>query len=376
MSRKRILFVVNVDWFLVSHRLMLCQQCIEDGYEVYVSCRDTGRVNEIKDIGASFIDLPLDRSGTNVFQELSSLWFFIKLYKKVKPDVIHHITLKPVVYGSLAARMLSIPVVNAISGLGYNLSQEKQSFSKRIMLALMRIGFKNKSLTCIFQNKDDYEAMLNAKVISKRNRIEFIKGVGVDLNQYSFSEPLHKEKLEIILPARMLWDKGILEFKKAADILFEKYQNKIQFKLLGLADTDNKAGADQEVLNSWKIEGYFAWHSFEEDMIGAYRRSDIVVLPSYREGMPKSLIEACAVGRPIVTTTAIGCKECVDEGINGYKVEVRNHEQLASAIKALIDSEQDRKKMGAEGRKKAEREFDVKNVISRHMRIYSERIDG
>ena len=355
---------------------MLCKQAVAEGYDVFVSCKDTGLVPEITQTGAKFINLPLDRSGTNIFQELSSLWFFFKLYRKIKPDVIHHITLKPVVYGSLAARILKIPVVNAISGLGYNLSQEKPSVSKRIMLFLMRLGFKNPKLTCIFQNKDDHQAMVEAKVIRDNVKVEMIKGVGVDLKEYAYSEPIEKEKLQIILPARMLWDKGILEFKKAADILFESCEGKVDFRLLGLADKDNKAGADEEVLKSWKREGYFAWYSFEKDMLNAYRNSDIVVLPSYREGMPKSLIEACAIGRPIVTTNAIGCKECVDEGVNGYKVEPRDENALALALRRLIDSKTDRLHMGKASRKKAEQEFDVKQVISRHMEVYKERANG
>ena len=197
-----------------------------------------------------------------------------------------------------------------------------------------------------------------------------IKGAGVDLKKFYFSKPTIKDKISIILPARLLWDKGVNEFHDASLILREKYRGKIEFKLIGMADIDNNAGVGEDEVQEWIEKGYFSRINYQIDMVPIYTKSDIVVLPSYREGMPKTLLEACSVGRPIVTTNAIGCRECVDEGVNGFKVPVKSAMDLANAIEKLIINEPLRVKMGIASRLKAEREFDEKNVILKHLEIY------
>lgn len=372
MAGKSILFVINVDWFFISHRLVLAENALKAGYRVKVLCQDTGRMWEIREKGLECIDLKLDRSGTNPLKELLSLVKYYTIYRRIKPDVIHHITLKPVVYGSIAARILRIPILNAVSGLGYNLSEEKKGLSKWLMIRLMRWGFRHKNLISIFQNNDDLNALKQSGIIKKDARIVLIKGAGVDLHQFPLSPPADNEKLEIILPARMLWDKGIKEFKQASELLKSKYAGRVLFRLIGVADRGNKAGIEEEELMSWLVKDYFVWTKFQENMVPWLQQSDIVVLPSYREGMPKSLLEACAIGRPIVTTNAIGCKECVEEGINGYKVKPRDVEELALAIEKLIVNKDLRIKFGNAGRQKAEREFDVKEVIKTHLELYEQ----
>lgn len=364
--------VANVDWFFISHRLCIAQQASREGWQVFVACEDTGRKNEIEIDGITFIDFKFSRSGVNPVEEVKTLRQFYQLYKKVKPDVVHHITLKPVTYGSIVAKTLNIKgVLNAVSGLGYNFTGDRKGAVQRMMIRLMRYGFDRDKLTVIFQNDDDQKAFENLRILSSRNTIERIKGSGVDLIKFPKTPFPSFEPIKVLLPIRMLWDKGVKELKEASDLLKEKYHNQLQIILSGLADEDNKAGVPSSYLNEWQDGKYVIWIGYQKDMVKVYQDSHIVVLPSYREGMPKTLIEACAIGRAIITTDAIGCRECVDEGINGLKVPVYSVKELADSIEKLVLNHDLIEKMGAQSRIKAEREFDVNSVIKKHLEIYS-----
>lgn len=365
--------VANVDWFFISHRLCIAQQAVKEGWRVFVAAEDSGRGKEIQVDGITFIDFKFSRSGTNPANELKTLLAFRTLYKQISPDVVHHITLKPVIYGSVIAKLLNIKgVVNAISGLGYNFTGDRQSAIQKIMLKMMKYGFNTKNLSIIFQNKDDETELRRLGVIGRDNLIIRIKGSGADLEKFAHSEMPDFDRVKILLPIRMLWDKGVRELKEASDILKENYKDKVQFILSGLADEENKAGVSASYLNEWQDGEYVTWIGYQKNMVEVYNNSHIVVLPSYREGMPKTLIEACAIGRAIVTTDAIGCRECVDEGENGFKVPVYSTTELAFALEKLILDHSLIKKMGQNSRIKAEKEFDVKNVIATHLKIYND----
>lgn len=371
--KTKILFVTNVDWFFISHRLIIAEEAQKNGFEVIVAAEDTGRSQEIVNKGIQFINLPFSRSGTNPLIELKTLIKFYKIYSKIKPNIVHHITLKPVIYGSIVAKFLKIKgVVNAVSGLGYNFTGDRVSFVSKIMLQMMRYGFNNVNVSIIFQNRDDFQELKTLKVISQNNNIFWIKGSGVDLNIYKTDTFPSFDRIKVLLPIRMLWDKGVMELFDASNILKNKYLDKIQFILAGLADEDNKAGVPASFLKSWENGEYVKWIGYQSDMFEIYNNSHIVVLPSYREGMPKSLIEACSMGRAIITTNAIGCKECVDEGINGYKVPVKNEKSLANAIEKLVNNPIKIVEMGVASRMKAEKEFDINFVLKIHLIIYNQ----
>lgn len=377
MNKKIILFVVNVDWFFISHRLCIAQEATKQGWEVFVAAEDTGRANEICTEGITFINIKFSRSGINPFEELLTLYKFRKLYKEINPDIVHHITLKPVIYGSLIAKFLKIKgVVNAISGLGYNFTEGRKSIVQKVMLLIMKYGFNRNNLVIIFQNVNDQKELTDLGVVHQNNLIVRIKGSGVDLEKYCESSFPSFDKIKILLPIRMLWDKGVKELREASNLLYEKYNNNVQIILSGLADDDNKAGVPASYLNDWQDGNFIKWIGYQKNMVEVYQNSHIVVLPSYREGMPKSLIEACAIGRAIVTTNAIGCNECVDEGINGFKVPVYNSKALANALEKLITNRDLIKKMGHNSRMKAENEFDVKNVINIHLKTYNKLLIG
>lgn len=369
--KDKLLFIVNVDWFFISHRLVIAQEAIKNGFEVFVACEDTGRSNEIIQEGIEFIDFPFSRSGTNPFSELNTLISFYKIYNKIKPDIVHHITLKPLIYGTLVSRLFSLKgVVSAVSGLGYNFTADRKGLVQGLMIRLLKIGFKRKNLTIIFQNDDDKKAFEDLDIISDSNRIIKIKGSGVDLTKFIHSPLPSFDVIKILLPTRMLWDKGVKELRFASEMLKEKYKDKVQIILCGLADLDNKAGVPPSYLEDWQDGKCVKWIGYQKDMVKVYQDSHIVVLPSYREGMPKSLIEACSIGRPIITTNGIGCKECVDHGVNGFKVPVYSTHELAEAIEKLILNYELIEEMGKNSRIKAEQEFDVKGVISKHIEIY------
>ena len=367
----KLLFVVNVDWFFISHRLIIAEEAMKKGFEVFVACKDTGRSHEITDKGIEFIDLPFSRSGINPISEFSVLIKFYKIYNEIKPDIVHHITLKPIIYGTLISRLFKVKgIVNAVSGLGYNFTADRKGLVQKIMIRLLKIGFKRNNLTIIFQNDDDKKAFYDLGIISDSNIVVKIKGSGVDIVKFPQSQLPSFDLIKILFPTRMLWDKGVKELRISSEILKEKYKDKVQIILCGLADEDNKAGVSPSYLEDWQDGKCVKWIGYQKDMVKVYQDSHIVVLPSYREGMPKTLIEACAIGRAIVTTDAIGCKECVDDGINGLKVPVYSTVELAKAIEKLIVNYKLIQEMGKNSRNKAEQEFNVLGVIDKHLDIY------
>lgn len=372
LENKRILFVTNVDWFFISHRLVIAKEAKKRGFEVIVAAENTGRSLEITEEGIRFVNLSFSRSGTNPISELITLIKFYKLYINVKPDIIHHVTLKPVIYGSIIAKILNIKnTVNAISGLGYNFTEGRMNISSKIMLLLLKYGFSN-NVSIIFQNKDDFKELSDLNVLSPKNSIFFIKGSGVSLQEFHPTRLPSFNKVKIVLPSRMLWDKGVKEFHEAAGLLKSNYFNKIEFVLVGMADENNKSGISSILLKQWEDGNYFKWDGHQKDIFEVYKTAHIVVLPSYREGIPRTLIEACAMGRAIITTDAVGCRECVDEGINGFKVPIKDAQSLAKTIEFLVNNPIKIIEMGIASRTKAEKEFDINFVINAHFDLYKQ----
>jgi glycosyltransferase involved in cell wall biosynthesis len=371
VSNKKIFMVVNVDWFFLSHRLQLAKSMLADGNDVYIIAKDTGRKQEIINHGLKFIDAPFERSGTNPLEELGLITFLYKLYKGNRPDIVHHITIKPAIYGSVALRFFrsNIKLVNAISGLGYNFIGNRTSMVQKLVLRLMNIGFKRKGVNFIFQNPDDRAFYNSLNYLSDTNNI-IIKGAGVDHTEYDYVEPIRKNKLQVVFSGRMLLDKGVVEFMEATKLIRNKYINRVEFILMGDIDLNNKASANSELLQHYLEEGYLTWIGYQQDVKSVLINSDIVCLPSYREGLPKALIEAMAIGRPIVTTDTPGCRECVDDNINGFLVPVKSIRELAEKFEVLIDDESLRWRMGKASRDKMIKELSLENVICETKRFY------
>lgn len=374
-SKRSIAFVCNVDWFFISHRLPLAIYGIANGYDVIVMTKDTGRRKEIEAVGVKFVDIPFIRSGKNIIHELNCIRKLSNAYKEFNPTIIHHITLKAALLGSVAAKTIKHKrVVNAISGLGYNFTDGRDGFLQKTIKSFINIAFKSKDFRFILQNPDDV-AMIKSMQLVPFSHIYLIKGSGVDLQEFPYTEPEKKEILSLLFPARLLYDKGLNELIAAANKLEDKLKGRVKFILAGDCDPGNLAAIKEEELKKKLIPGYLEWIGFNKDMYPVFAESDIVVLPSYREGLPKALIEACAVGRPIVTTDVPGCRECVENDVNGYLVSAKNSDELAEAIFSLVESDEKRLSFGLASRKLAEKQFSIEVVVEKTFAIYKKLIN-
>ena len=372
---KKLFFVTNVDWFFKSHRIPLAIHAIEQGYDVFLLTLDTGYKKELQNLGIHFIDIPFKRSGSNPFHELKCIFLLWYYYRKYKPDIIHHITLKAALLGSSSAKLAGNKhVVNAISGLGYNFTDGRNGILQRIIKYFIRLAFKSRDFSFILQNPDDVEMIQGLKLVPA-SHVFLIKGSGVDLNEYFFSEALNAYPLKVLFPARILHDKGVMEFINAAKILEKDFYGRVKFILAGDCDKENLAVLGEEELRKYLIPDYLEWIGYQKNMLSVYQNSDVIVLPSYREGLPKALIEACAIGRPIVTTDVPGCRECVKHGYNGYLVSVKTVNELADSIKELLLDADKRSEYGRNSRLIAEEEFSIERVIELTFRIYHEYIN-
>ncbi len=371
--QKKIFIIVNIDWFFLSHRLPIALAAQKKGYDVTIVAIDSGMSNIIIEKGLKFIAIPMSRSGVNFYEELKTLAFFIQLYKKNKPDIIHHVAVKPVIYGSLAARVVHIPlVINALSGMGHAfVDSSKRGWLKFFLLLCFRIGFKNPNLKFIFQNKDDYQEVEKFIHLDNKN-IFFTKGSGVDLNEYYYTEEPKDKKFTYILTARMLYDKGVVEFIEASKQIEAIYPNQCNFWLVGKEDTENKTGIPKDILMRLCENSPVQWLGHKENIFELLQQSNVFVFPSYyREGLPKSIIESCAVGRPTITTNVTGCRDAVIHNYNGIIIEKQNIPELVNAMQLLYINSELRLEMGKNARILAEKEYSIDLVIDTTLKIYA-----
>lgn len=366
----RLLFVVNVDWFFLSHRLPLAIAARDAGIEVTIAAADTGKGAIIQSEGFQFIPLPISRKGTGIGGEIQSLLALWRLYRNLRPDLVHHVSIKPVLYGSIIARLIGgFPVVNAISGLGYTFSTvERAGIFQRMVKLLYRIALGHSLSHTIFQNPDDRELFLSLGLI-ECDRTILIRGSGVDCERF-MPVPEPDGGPIVVLPSRLLWDKGVREFVEAARIV-RKGNPKARFVLVGSPDAGNPTAVPEDQVIDWVNEGVVEWWGHREDMPVVLSSATVVTLPSYREGLPKVLLEAAACGRPIVATDVPGCREIVRPGENGILVPVKDPVALASAIQRLLDSKELRLTLGQAGRDIVLREFAEQVVVDQTLALYA-----
>jgi glycosyltransferase involved in cell wall biosynthesis len=370
---KRVLIVVNDASFFLSHRLGIAQKASSCGLSVAIATPPGDGVSGIKQHGFRYYPLPLSRRGRNPFAELWSLLHLFFLFRRARPDLVHLVTIKPVLYGGIAARMARVPaVVSAISGLGY-LFTERNGFRKRIGLGAAKVMYasalRHKNQAVIVQNSDDLRE-LSSFVNLESRRVITVPGSGVDLAIFSRS-PEPCGTIVVTLATRLLWDKGVGEFISAARSLKEE-GIEATFQLAGDIDPGNPSSISKEQVLQWEKEGVVSYLGFRTDIASVIAHSNIVVLPSYREGMPKILLEAAAIGRAIVTTDVPGCRDAIVPDVTGILVPKGSSGNLAAAIRYLVENEHLRKGMGRRGRQLAERKFDIETVLRSHLLIYSE----
>lgn len=366
----RLLIIVNEDRFFLSHRKEIALQAQKNGYDVTIVTKNTGRRSEVEALGLKMLELPINPTGENILEEFRTFLFLYKLYRIQKPEIVHHVGLKNILWGSLAAKLAKVNgVVNAVSGLGVLFSQDKESFMASMILKVLRFSHHRKNVIVIFQNNEDMQLFLDKKVVEEE-QIQFIKGSGIDLSGFSYTPAPQEEPVRILFTARMVEEKGTIILAKAAELLRGEYEGKVVFLLCGGLSTNPKAIKENELKEHCDGE-YIQWLGHRSDILDLLRKSHIVAFPSYyREGVPKSLIEATAIGRPIVTTNSIGCKDTVEDGCNGFLIPIKDSQSLASKLKLLIDDPLLRQQMGLNSRRIAERDFSLTDVVAKHLCIY------
>jgi len=368
--RKKLLFVVNVDRFFLSHRLPIAKEALTRGYEVHVAAGATERAADIEKEGLVFHPLSLARGRAGLIDTLKSIVELGALFRRVKPDIAHLVTIKPVLFGGIAARILGVPhVVAAISGLGFVFLDRGVAANLRrwAVLFLYRLALGSKRAQVIFQNAEDRDSLIGSACIRAKQTI-MIKGAGVDLTRFK-AEPEREGTPVVILPARLLADKGVREFAQAAQLLRAK-GHKARFCLVGEIDPANPASLTTDEIQLWARSGVVEIWGHRDDMPDVMAQAHIVALPSYREGMPKALLEAAACGRAIVTTDVPGCRDAIEPNKTGLLVPERDGPALAAGIESLLIEPERRRALGLAGRALAERCFDVKSVVRQHIDIY------
>lgn len=372
MKGKRLLIVVNEDKFFLSHRKEVGKGALENGWRVTVVAKNTGKRAQVEALGLEFIEMPVNPTGKKLHQELNTFRFLHSLYGKEKDAIVHHVGLKNMVWGGLAARMRKMNgVVNAVSGLGIMFSDFNPSRLKKVLIPLLKWGMDLPNVTVIFQNHED-ESLFEALGISEKANKKFIKGSGVDLSLYDGKAHSKGDKLRVVFAARMVKDKGVLDFINAAEILRPKYEGKVEFVLCGSL-SKNTFAVKKEELDRLCDGEYIKYLGFREDMPDIFSGSDIMCFPSYyREGVPKALIDASAAGLPVITCDSIGCRDTVINGVNGFLVAPKSPEEVAMRLDQLLSDRNLRKKMGEASRRIAEKDYDVKKVVDAHLKIYSD----
>lgn len=371
---KKILFVSNTPEFFLSHRLPIAEEAKRQGFEVHIaSAHSIDGVHAINEHGFFYHRVSFERSGQNPFKEIKTIIELIKLFWHMQPDIVHLITIKPVLYGGVAARATSInSVVFAVSGLGsvYVDQSILARLRKGLVNLIYRFSLKQKRLVVIFQNPDDRDLLISHRVLDQ-SKVKMIRGSGVDLGNYQFLPEPNGVPI-VVMASRLLQEKGVLIFGEAARILRER-EIDVRMRLIGSPDPGNPSTVTQEMLDEWAHEGVVEVMGYSSDIPKQYANANIVCLPSYYgEGLPKSLVEAAACGRAVITTDHSGCRDAIIPDVTGLLIPVKNVSALADAIQRLLESPSLRKEMGAAGRELAEREFAIEKIVEQHMSIYRE----
>jgi glycosyltransferase involved in cell wall biosynthesis len=366
----KLIYAINDPEFFLSHRASLADNAIKSGYQVFLLSDFTHLDTSLwVDKGIQPIQVEVNRSSKSILSNLRLILSLIKIYKKYQPNIIHQITLKFYLFGTLSTFFFNnkIKIVNAVTGLGYLYTKDRISLTKMVINSLLRLIIKKKYAHFIFQNEVDLELFKKMGLLENHT---LIKGSGVDHNGYQLIPEPENKKITILFTGRILKDKGVLDLIQAVKRLSPEIKKQVVLKLYGKIDPENPAHINEELLKSQLIEGLIEWKGFSKEIKTAIAESHIYCLPSYREGLPKSTIEAMAIGRPVVTTNAAGCDDTVIEEYNGFKVPPGNIEMLAKQLGLLIHDKQLRIKMGKNSRKLFEKEFTLDKVVNQTFELY------
>ena len=380
-----VVLFANTDWYLWNFRRTLALALRDAGHEVVLLSPPGDYGEKLRALGLRWEALPMDRRSLNPLREAALLGHLWRLLRRERPDLVHGFTIKCAVYGALASRLAGVPArVGAVTGLGYVFtSTDAKARALRLPVrGLLRFALGGRQARLILQNPDDV-AMFTAAGLVDADHIRLIPGSGVDCVRFAPGESVGRghapdadtPPFRVLLAARLLWDKGLAEYVQAARMLHAEGR-RIDFLLAGDPDPGNPAAVPEATVNGWVDEGLLQWLGHVDDMPALLRSVDVAVLPSYREGLPKGLIEAAACGLPLVTTDVPGCREVVADGIDGLRVPVRDAAALAAAIARLHDDPALASRLGAAARARALAEFDEQIVIARTLAVYREVLPG
>jgi len=358
----RILVLGSLDESLVNFRRCLLEKMVADGHQVF-ACAPNARA-EVRDklfnMGITYCNVNLERTGLNPVKDLTTLYDLLQLFKRIRPDIFLGYTIKPVVYGSLVARLVRVPkIYSMIEGVGYAFlgTGLKSKIIGLLASNLYRLSLRfNKKV--FFLNPDNLEMFLSRKLL-RDDQAVIINGIGVDLEKFSVAP--YPYSVSFLLVARLLRDKGVCEYVDAARIIKKKYPE-VKFRLVGFIDAGNPAAISEDELNSWINSGVIDYLGRLSDVRPAIADTSVYVLPSYHEGMPVTVMEAMAMGRPIITTDVPGCRETIHQGENGFLIPVRDVPALVEAIEYFIRQSVDIERMGKASRRIAEDKYDVHKV--------------
>lgn len=371
----RLLYLITEDWYFWSHRLDLARAARDAGFDVTIATRVTDHAERVREEGFHLIPISLLRRSRHPLRELQSIAELVRLYRRVRPHLVHHVAMKPILYGSLAARMARVPaVLNAFAGLGYAFTDpaRQQGVLHGAMGTALKVVIGLSGSTVLFQNEADRDQLIEEGIVSS-SRTRIIAGSGVDTNEFSVKPPALGTPV-VVLPSRMLWDKGIGEFVQAARDLKAKGVE-ARFALVGRCDEDNPAAIGRAQLEQWVKEGTVEWWGHREDMSAVYGAATLIVLPSYREGLPKVLLEAAACGKAIVATDVPGCRDVVRDHHNGILVPPKDSAALAATIDSLLSDHLTREAMGARGREMVVTEWSGPRVIEQTLTLYRDMLN-
>ena len=366
--KKKFLFIVNTDKFLLSHRIEIAKELLKNDYEVHLGSAITEASNEIKNLGIKTHPLFINRSKTGILNIFLTALSIFKLIKKIRPDIVHFISIKPVLLGCLASNFYNkkLKIIASISGLGF-IFVDQGPFAKLrrfLICSLYKISLSNKKISIIFQNEMD-KSFISRICNLSQDQSFIIKGSGVDLKKFKPSN-YYPDKKIVILPSRIVKSKGVLEFIEAAKLL----KGQSRFIICGSLDLEAKDKISLKTINKHIRENNIEYWGFKKNMANIYKSCSIVVLPSYREGLPKALCEASACGKAIVTTNVPGCKDAIINNQTGILVPPRDFFSLAVAIKRLLNDKKLCISMGIKGRINAEKNFNIQKVVESHINIY------
>ncbi|MFS1439382.1 glycosyltransferase family 4 protein [Shewanella sp. 10N.286.48.A6] len=362
-----IVVSANTSWYLYNFRKNTIIALLKAGFKVIAIAPNDNYSKKLISIGAQFIHINIDQGGTNPLLDIKTFFDFYKIYNKSSIDLVLNFTPKNNVYSTLAAKFSNVKVINNIAGLGVLFINE--SLTSRIAKLLYKFS-QRKADKVFFQNEDDRNLFINNNFVNLKNT-ERLPGSGVDLSRFILTPPKNDGVVRFLLVARMLYDKGILHYVESARLLKRQYGSKVEFRLLGFLDVNNPSAVSNTEMQSWVAEGIINYLGVSDQVEVEIAEIDCMVLPSfYREGVPKSLLEAAAMGKPIVTTDNIGCRETVDHAVNGFLCDVRSTESLTKSLDMMINlSHEERLTMGKASRAKVEREFDEKIVINKYLSV-------